>query len=38
MLKFKLPDLVKTHSKQNREEVKGPNNFIFIDVDIKAFK
>ena len=38
MLKFKLPDLVKTHSKQNREEVKGPNNFIYIDVNIKAFK
>jgi polyisoprenoid-binding protein YceI len=38
MLPFKMPDLLKTHSKENRNEIKGPNNFIYLDIDITAYR
>jgi hypothetical protein len=38
MLPFNMPDLLKTHSKENRDEIKGPNNFIYLDMDITAYK
>lgn len=38
MLPFKLPDLLKTHQGKKREDVKGPNNLITLELNIKALK
>ena len=38
MLPFKLPDLLKTHQDKKREDVKGPNNLITLELNIKALK